>query len=372
MKTILYICTEAAPGLVAYSTGVLLAASRSECIDVRVITVDDEKCSYRPYLHSLPPDRVCFLQKPKKLTEILINKFYAKNVLREVKKICGAHEIDFIHLLTVDYTCATIFRRIKKIHPVYYTVHDAVPHEKAFAGIRDYFFYTYFKWGARRMLQKADFAVTNSKSQYRLIKAMYPLKNIYFHLFPPLITESILSGKNTCPELKNMNSYILFFGNIEKYKGIEYLYEAYINNRRLHDYRLVIAGQGFIYFPHTDDPRILFINRHIADEEVKSLYTNAVCVVYPYISATQSGVLTLACKFQTPALVSDLPFFREVSDDKSCLFFNCTDAGDLSDKLETLLFHTDLNEMKNAQKKYFDHSYSEKAIISSIEQIYIK
>ena len=42
------------------------------------------------------------------------------------------------------------------------------------------------------------------------------------------------------------------------------------------------------------------INRYIKDSEVAYLYQHAQCVVYPYISATQSGVLSLAFYYQTP------------------------------------------------------------------------
>lgn len=370
MKAILYICTEAAPGLVAYATGILLSAAASGKVAVYALTVDDEKVSYRPYLKAFPPDHIHFLRMPEKKTCKIVQKLYKTTVLREAKKMCAAHHIDFIHLLTVDYTCATIFRRLKKIRPVYYTVHDVTPHEKAYTGMKDYFFSTYIKWGVKRMMQQADYVVTNSKSQYQHLKAIVPYKNICFQLFPPLITATILTGDQTCPELQGIDRYVLFFGNIDKYKGIEYLHEAFINNRQLLDYRLVIAGKGPVYFPHTGDPRVVFINRHIADEEIKSLYTRASCVVYPYISATQSGVLTIAYKFNTPALVSDIPFFREVSDEKTCLFFRRADIADLSDKLETLLLHTDTAAMKAAQKKYFENNYAEKAVSASVSSIY--
>ena len=51
-------------------------------------------------------------------------------------------------------------------------------------------------------------------------------------------------------------------------------------------------------------------NRYIKDTEVSYLYQHAHCVVYPYISATQSGVLSLAFYYNTPLLASDVPFFK--------------------------------------------------------------
>ena len=112
------------------------------------------------------------------------------------------------------------------------------------------------------------------------------------------------------------------------------------------------------------------MNRFIDDDEIKSLFTNASCVVYPYISATQSGVLSLAYKFQTPVLVSDIPYFREASNEKCCMYFKPSDADDLSEKLEKILFHTDLDAMKTAQTDFYENFYAEEALISSTEQLY--
>lgn len=54
---------------------------------------------------------------------------------------------------------------------------------------------------------------------------------------------------------------------------------------------------------------VIMINRYIKDTEIRYMYEQAACVVYPYISATQSGVLSLAFYFRTPTLTSDVPFF---------------------------------------------------------------
>ena len=370
MKTILYICTEATPGMIPFATYIVKAASKSEHLDVHAITVDSYNLSFQDLLKDLPQHKIHCLKTPESRFLKIRNKFYAVNILNKVKEIAKMYQIDVIHLLTVDYTCALILSQLKKTSRVYYTVHDVIPHEKAYTGIKDYLFAKYIRLCVKRIMRKAGCLVTNSKRQYRLMKANYPNKNIYFHLFPPLLTDIALSGDKTCPELTNMKNYVLFFGNIDIYKGVEYLYKAFKNNQNLQDYHLVIAGNGPLYFTLSHNPRILFVNRYIADDEMKSLFTKSSCVVFPYISATQSGVLSIAYQFQTPALVSDIPYFREVDDEKCCMFFKPADAQDLSNKLEQLLFNTDLDEMKAAQKSYFANNYSEKAIITSIENIY--
>jgi glycosyltransferase involved in cell wall biosynthesis len=318
----------------------------------------------------LPTDRITFLQITDNKPAKYFNKLYAKNILHEVRKICKKTQIDIIHLLTTDYTCSLIMPQLKKISAVYFTVHDFLPHESAHANKKGNLILHYITWGVRRNMKTADYLVTNSKNQLSMIKEAYPLKNIFYYPFPSLVTESVLNGDKKCPESADVGKYILFFGNIQKYKGVEYLHSAFANNKNLCEYKLVIAGNGFIYFPHDNDPRIIFINRYIKDDEIKLLFEKASCVVYPYISATQSGVLTLAFRFQTPALVSDIPFFRENSDNECCLFFEPANATDLSKKLETMLFDTDLAKMKNAQKEFYDRNYSQEASVAYIESIY--
>ena len=370
MKRILYICSEPDFGMATFAASIVRAASKSKSLDVYAITIDSEHSLYRTYLKDLPEDRMHFLQTPNSKIKKYINKFYAVEILREVKKIINVHKIDVIHLLTYDYTCSLIFFKLKNIASVYYTVHDLVPHEIAYTGIKDYIITNYLRWGDKRNTRKADCLVTNSQNQFESIKSIYPQKTVYFQLFPSLTMSSILSGEKICPEIIHLGKYILFFGRLEKYKGVEYLCEAFKNNKNLHNYHLVIAGKGIIYFPQTNDPRIIFINRFIDDGEVKSLFTKASCVVYPYISATQSGVLSLAYKLQTPVLVSDIPYFREVANEKCCMFFKPADANDLSKKLEQLLFHSNLNDMKEAQRVFYDNNYSENALVSSTEKLY--
>jgi glycosyltransferase involved in cell wall biosynthesis len=355
--------------MIPFASNIIQIASESPLLDVYAITVDDDK-SYIPYLHNLPENKISFLHVPHNRFKKYINKIYAYRILREAEKICHNTEIDIIHLLTGDYTCSRIISRLKNLAEVYYTVHDLQVHEKAFKNIKERMSLYYMQWGVKHNMKQAKNLATNSKNQYCSIKELYPQKNIYFHTFPPLITDSILSGNNICPEIKNMDKYILFFGNIEKYKGVEYLYSAFKNNNNLFGYQLVIAGNGNIYFPHANDAGIIFINRYIKDDEIKSLFKRAICVVYPYISATQSGVLTLAYKFRTPALISDIPFFKENANEDCCRFFNCADTNDLSKKLEAMLFDTDLESIKTAQKNYYEEHYSKNTIRSSIEAIY--
>lgn len=110
-------------------------------------------------------------------------------------------------------------------------------------------------------------------------------------------------------EMNGLKDYILFFGRIDKYKGIENLLKAYCNVSHK-SLPLVIAGVG----KFTDEEKILIskcnnltvINRYIADGEMKWMLHHMTAAVLPYIEATQSGVIPLAYLFGKPVIVSNV------------------------------------------------------------------
>ncbi len=104
--------------------------------------------------------------------------------------------------------------------------------------------------------------------------------------------------------------YLLFFGRIDKYKGIGGLLDAY-RQAKGQVLPLVIAGSGAL----SDEEKailnkvsnVTLINRYIGDGEMKWLFSHSVAVVLPYIEATQSGIIPIAYAYSKPVLVSDIP-----------------------------------------------------------------
>ena len=76
------------------------------------------------------------------------------------------------------------------------------------------------------------------------------------------------------------------------------------------------------------------------------MYEQAACVVYPYISATQSGVLSLAFYFRTPTLTSDVPFRSIIESAGAGMLFKAGDLENLKQKL-LLLLSSDTSNLKN-------------------------
>jgi len=101
---------------------------------------------------------------------------------------------------------------------------------------------------------------------------------------------------------------ILFFGRISRYKGIDVLLDAFqIIERRLHNAKLIIAGEGNLESYRAQLRRINrveIINRWITDKEVGQLMRKADIVALPYRDASQSGVIAIAAAFGVPVVTT--------------------------------------------------------------------
>ena len=123
-----------------------------------------------------------------------------------------------------------------------------------------------------------------------------------------------LSGP-AAPAAPSPAPYVLFFGRISRYKGIEYLCEAMKSvHERLPELRCVIAGSGEYYFdttPYEGLGYIDFQRRFFSGEEVTDLIKGAMFLVCPYTDATQSGVVSSAFAYDKPVIASNVGGLRE-------------------------------------------------------------
>ncbi|MBR1851023.1 MAG: glycosyltransferase [Bacteroidales bacterium] len=116
-------------------------------------------------------------------------------------------------------------------------------------------------------------------------------------------------------QLDPSSRYLLFFGFVRGYKGLDLLLQA-MADKRLTDrnLKLIVAGEFY------DDPqpyldqiqnlgladRVALFNDYIADNEVSNYFCAADAVVLPYRSATQSGITQIAMHFAKPMIVTNV------------------------------------------------------------------
>ena len=75
--------------------------------------------------------------------------------------------------------------------------------------------------------------------------------------------------------------------------------------------KLVIAGHGKIKKVH--NARISYVNKWLSNEEILVFVSNAKVVVFPYIEASQSGLLPLVMSFNKTIVISNQPGLIEQS-----------------------------------------------------------
>ena len=120
--------------------------------------------------------------------------------------------------------------------------------------------------------------------------------------------------------------YVLFFGLIRDYKGLDLLLDAWGRLRRegrTQGRRLIVAGEFYTskepYLRQIADlglqEEVLLHDRFVPDEEVKYYFSAADFVVQPYKTATQSGVTQIAYQFCVPMVVSDVGGLAEIVPD---------------------------------------------------------
>ncbi|MCF0175607.1 MAG: glycosyltransferase [Bacteroidales bacterium] len=117
--------------------------------------------------------------------------------------------------------------------------------------------------------------------------------------------------------------YALFFGLIRDYKGLDWLLEAF-TDEKLKDKKLIVAGEfygdGRKYYDLVESlgiaDRVVWFAEFIPDDAVRHFFSLADLVALPYRSATQSGVTQIAYHFELPMLVTDVGALRDVVPDR--------------------------------------------------------
>ena len=197
---------------------------------------------------------------------------------------------------------------------------NVIPHEKRTG---DKILTSYFT-------NSIDGAIVMSKTvmdDLKVFREKIPVKLSPHPLFDnygaPVERSLALAALNLSPD----ESYLLFFGFIRAYKGLDLLIEAFsdkrLRNRKL---KLIIAGEFYeddipykdLIRKHNLENDIIFFDHFIKDNEVHLFFSAADLVVQPYKTATQSGVTQIAFYFEKPMLVTNVGGLKEIVPDGKC------------------------------------------------------
>lgn len=116
-------------------------------------------------------------------------------------------------------------------------------------------------------------------------------------------------------------NYILFFGFIRDYKGLDILFEAMSDKRfEKKKIKLIVAGEFYgneeKYKNHIKalaiESYLVLRTDYIPNEEVRYYFGAADLVVQPYKTATQSGISQMAYHFEKPMVVTNVGGLPEI------------------------------------------------------------
>ena len=193
-------------------------------------------------------------------------------------------------------------------------IHNIIPHEKRPG---DWFFSKYF-------LGPVEGCIVMSKSVGEELQ--YFSKNIPVDYIPHPLYDNYGKKISRSTALKNLNlppdqRYILFFGFIRDYKGLDLLIKAmpkvHASDKAI---KLIIAGEFYsneqdyldlIQQHHLDDT--IHLHTHfIPNDQVNNYFCAADLIVQPYKTATQSGISQIAYHFEKPMVVTNVGGLPEI------------------------------------------------------------
>lgn len=164
-------------------------------------------------------------------------------------------------------------------------------------------------------------------------------------------------GLNTEKRFNNKKLNILFFGRINKYKGLNVFLDA-VRNLPCDFYNKInIVGSGDISLYDFSNIDNLYIdNKFLEQNEIVKYFNESDILVLPYLEASQSGVITLGIGSSIPIICSNLDGFVEQLGKDNAIFCKPNDSYDLRSKLMILI--DDINKYNILSEKMYEKQES--------------
>jgi len=210
-------------------------------------------------------------------------------------------------------TIAKIIRRNGKTKVIAIT-DNVIPHEKKPG---DFLLTRYF-------VQQINGFITMSKSVLKDLDEFDKIKPRMYTPHPLYDNFGSIIPKNDAKLKLNLNTnykYILFFGFIREYKGLDILLEAFADKRfRKFPVKLLVAGEFYtkpdkyneIIEKYGLKEYLILRTEFIPNADVHKYFCAADIVVQPYKDATQSGVTQVAYHFNKPMITTNVGGLAEL------------------------------------------------------------
>ncbi|MGB8273750.1 MAG: glycosyltransferase [Alphaproteobacteria bacterium] len=193
---------------------------------------------------------------------------------------------------------AYLARRCRKAGiPVRLLCHNVVDHEAA----------AWKSLLSRAVLSQASSFLVHTRNDERRLKALFPGVPVIVHPHP--VYSQFPPPAAGLPRRAGFE--LLFFGLVRPYKGLDILIEA-MGRLADRDVHLTVVGEFWSGRAEAEariralglEDRVELVPRYVTDQEAAAYFARADAVVLPYRSATGSGVVSLAYRYDKPVIVT--------------------------------------------------------------------
>jgi glycosyltransferase involved in cell wall biosynthesis len=225
-----------------------------------------------------------------------------------------------------------------------YTVHNVLPHNHEHS--------RYFRWMYRRIYRVPHVLLVHTERTRRQLVEEFDISKERICLTSIGLNEEMPMTNMTRAEARAQLGFddyhqpILFFGKIDRYKGLDLLLEAF-ERLQCPSTRLVIAGS----FPSgayeaairtqiagmSRGKDVHFHDRFIPNEEAEIFFKGCDVLCLPYRQIYQSGLVFLGPRFGIPMVTTDVGELREFMGEALGIVTETNDAAGIAKALTKFL-----------------------------------
>jgi D-inositol-3-phosphate glycosyltransferase len=252
-------------------------------------------------------------------------------------------------------------------------IDNIIPHEKRLGD----------RWLGRYWVKSVDGFVVMSKSvlddldtfnkRKPKVFCPHPLYDHFGDSQPKALARKSLS-------IEADGKYILFFGFIRDYKGLDLLLNAMADQRIKNlKIKLLVAGEFYTnskpYFEiireKNLEENVIMSNDFIPDSDVAKYFSACDIVVQPYKNATQSGVTQIAFHFNKPMITTNVGGLAEIVPDGKVGYVISPDSREIADAIEK--FYKEGKEAEfTANVKIEKEKYSWERMTETIDSLLLE
>jgi glycosyltransferase involved in cell wall biosynthesis len=265
---------------------------------------------------------------------------------------------------------------------IIYTAHDLIPTSNSSDDARN---------TLEKIYHRVDAIIVHGKGSKDEIVSAFHLSPAKIHVIPHgsndlfypdkgISKEAAKTKLGICPTQK----VILFFGIIKRYKGLEYLIEAFQEvKEQVENAMLLVVGRiydtdvkAFEYYSRLIEgirshDNVMCVPEYVPFEKIGDYFSAADVVVLPYTKTYTSGVLLSAYAAGRPVIVTDTGALAEVVEPgKSGIVVPPKDSKALAQAMVEIFNGSDVQQMGRYAKHLAEGRYSWTTVASTTNDLY--